>query len=183
MPQNTISTYLRCRPCKRPSGFFELGEDGVVQVEVPKESVAGMVNHKRNKWRFGFDGLIGTEATQDEVFETVARPVVESVIEGFNGTPHGHTSARARLLRLPRQLRAAPRSQAEMSCHWAPSQSHVEPALRAAAPPARPPTAACAAAATASFPEHSRHSFRLRPDRFGQDVHTDVSTPSLVVAS
>ena len=34
MPQNTISTYLRCRPCKRPSGFFELGEDSVVQVEM-----------------------------------------------------------------------------------------------------------------------------------------------------
>ena len=86
MPQNTISTYLRCRPCKRPSGFFELGEDSVVQVEVPKEAVGGMVNNKRNRWRFGFNGLIGTEATQDEVFETVARPVVDSVIEGFNGT-------------------------------------------------------------------------------------------------
>lgn len=86
MPQNTISTYLRCRPCKRPSGFFELGEDSVVQVEVPKEVVSGMVNNKRNRWRFGFNGLIGPEATQDEVFETVARPVVDSVIEGFNGT-------------------------------------------------------------------------------------------------
>lgn len=86
MPQNTISTYLRCRPCKRPSGFFELGEDSVVQVEVPKEVVTGMANNKRNRWRFGFNGLIGTEATQDEVFETVARPVVDSVIEGFNGT-------------------------------------------------------------------------------------------------
>ena len=86
MPQNTISTYLRCRPCKRPSGFFELGEDSVVQVAVPKEAVGGMVNNKRNRWRFGFNGLIGTEATQDEVFETVARPVVDSVIEGFNGT-------------------------------------------------------------------------------------------------
>ena len=87
MPQNTISTYLRVRPCKRPSGFFELeAEDSVVQVEVPKEAVAGMVNNKRNRWRFGFNGLIGTEAMQDEVFETVARPVVDSVIEGFNGT-------------------------------------------------------------------------------------------------
>jgi hypothetical protein len=86
MPQNTISTYLRCRPCKRPSGFFELGEDSVMQVEVPKEVVSGMVNNKRNRWRFGFNGLIGPEATQDDVFETVARPVVDSVIEGFNGT-------------------------------------------------------------------------------------------------
>jgi kinesin family protein 6/9 len=83
MPQNTISTYLRCRPCKRPSGFFELGEDSVVQVEVPKETVGGTQRIIR---RFGFNGLIGTEATQDEVFETVARPVVNSVIEGFNGT-------------------------------------------------------------------------------------------------
>jgi len=87
-----ISTFLRVRPHKR-KGHFTLPdeaaiEDGpaVVRAEVARDEVAGMVNNKRTAWAFGFDGVIGPQARQDEVFERVAEPVVSSVLEGYNGT-------------------------------------------------------------------------------------------------
>ena len=45
-----------------------------------------MVNNKRTRWRFGFGGVLGEEATQEETFDRVAQPVVQSVVDGFNGT-------------------------------------------------------------------------------------------------
>ena len=54
-----ITTFLRVRPCKRSSGYFQHGAetDGVptVDVEVPTDEARGLVvNNKRTRWRFGF---------------------------------------------------------------------------------------------------------------------------------
>jgi len=86
-----ITTFLRVRPCKRSSGYFQHGAetDGVptVDVEVPTDEARGLVvNNKRTRWRFGFGGVLGEEATQEETFDRVAQPVVQSVVDGFNGT-------------------------------------------------------------------------------------------------
>eukprot|EP00967_Tisochrysis_lutea_P046978 scaffold57158_cov31-Tisochrysis_lutea.AAC.2 len=86
-----ITTFLRVRPDKRGSGFFTLPSaesEGPlsVSVEVPKEELPGLVSNKRTSWSFRFDGVLGQHALQDEVFTRVAQPVVDSVLEGFNGT-------------------------------------------------------------------------------------------------
>jgi kinesin family protein 6/9 len=54
--------------------------------EVPKQETGGYVNNQREKYQFGFDGIIGPEAKQDEVFERVASRSVLGSLEGFNGT-------------------------------------------------------------------------------------------------
>ena len=38
------------------------------------------------KYQFAFDTIFGPESTQDDVYDGAARPVVDSVLEGFNGT-------------------------------------------------------------------------------------------------
>jgi kinesin family protein 6/9 len=92
-----ITTFLRVRPNKRGDGYFRLPDEGagvggtgkelpVVEVEVPKDELAGMIDNKRTHWRFRFDGVLGESSLQQEVFERVAEPVVASVLDGFNGT-------------------------------------------------------------------------------------------------
>ena len=87
-----ISTFLRLRPTKAmaPTHFTPSASaadaDSLVEVHVPEESRLGFINNKRTNWRFAFNGILDQSATQDEVFERVAQPVVESVMQGFNGT-------------------------------------------------------------------------------------------------
>ena len=88
-PQGTaITTYLRIRPVKKPSGFFEPSPDGHdVQVSVPPSDASGLVNNARTSWTFGFSGgVLDASTTQDQVFDRIGAPVVASVAQGFNAT-------------------------------------------------------------------------------------------------
>lgn len=51
--------------------------------------------HKGDPIRFSFDRVFGQESTQAEVFETVGKGLVQSVLEGFNSTlfVYGQTSS------------------------------------------------------------------------------------------
>ncbi|KAL3921020.1 MAG: hypothetical protein SGPRY_005043 [Prymnesium sp.] len=86
MGASTIETYLRLRPVKKASNFFHLIDEHTVGVDIPPDEAQGFINNKRTSWRFGFNGILPGESTQEEVFATVALPVVSSVLEGYNGT-------------------------------------------------------------------------------------------------
>eukprot|EP00966_Prymnesium_polylepis_P058322 1350637-Prymnesium_polylepis.1 len=86
MGASAIDTYLRVRPAKKSANFFQAVDDTTVTVEVPQNEAQGLVNNKRTNYRFGFAGILPQESTQDDVFERVAQPVVNSVLEGYNGT-------------------------------------------------------------------------------------------------
>ena len=84
-----IQTFLRLRPCKSSSGsHFEPVDDATssVEVDVPAEEAAGYINNKRHHWKFAFNGVLDRDASQDDCFERVAQPVVDNVLDGFNGT-------------------------------------------------------------------------------------------------
>ena len=54
-----------------------------------EEGQMGLVQLRMGPTRtrdFHFDYVLGPEATQDEVYDTVARPVVSGVLAGVNGT-------------------------------------------------------------------------------------------------
>ena len=36
--------------------------------------------------KFGFDRVLGPKATNDDVFRLACRPLVDAVLNGFNGT-------------------------------------------------------------------------------------------------
>ena len=88
MASTAIETWLRVRPAKDDAGYFGLegAENGKVDVNVPEDRAAGMVNNRRTHWRFSFNGVLDPRSTQEEVFDKVAVPVIDSVFEGYNGT-------------------------------------------------------------------------------------------------
>lgn len=51
----------------------------------------------KNNQTFRFDGVFGVEASQQTVFEAAARPIVDSVLQGYSGTifAYGPTGAGA----------------------------------------------------------------------------------------
>lgn len=88
MEADHVQVYLRMRPlphAHKTPARAELA-DKRATFHVAKSLLAGHVNHQKERHEFAFDGVLGTEATQQDVFECVAVPVVRRSLEGFNGT-------------------------------------------------------------------------------------------------
>ncbi|CEG37054.1 kinesin-like protein kif6 [Plasmopara halstedii] len=84
---SNIRIYLRMKPSKKPSNFFSWDEEtNMMQYDIPKDVAAGLINNSRTSYKFRFDSVIGMEAKQEEVFDRVGRPCVESALNGFNST-------------------------------------------------------------------------------------------------
>ena len=83
-----ITTWLRVRPCKQRESHFDPPDAARAQVEVhvPEDAALGFVNNKRSNWKFAFNGVLDRDASQEDVFEYVAQPVIDSLMSGFNGT-------------------------------------------------------------------------------------------------
>ncbi|KAM3133521.1 hypothetical protein pb186bvf_014363 [Paramecium bursaria] len=82
-----IDVYLRVRPTKNPSKNFKLNKDEAkCEFFIPKDKDAGYINNQIEKHTFSFKETFGMETTQDEVFDKVAKDVVDSAIQGYNGT-------------------------------------------------------------------------------------------------
>ncbi|GFH05643.1 kinesin-like protein [Haematococcus lacustris] len=81
-----IDIFVRIRPVAKPSPRLVVdNSDNRLEFNMPRDAAAGYVNNQREQYEFRFNGIIGPEAKQDEVFERVARNVVMGSIEGFNG--------------------------------------------------------------------------------------------------
>ena len=84
---SAIDIFLRVRPSKKPSVFYKLlKDDNKVEFNIPKDKDAGYINNTQEKHTFDFNGCLSMDAKQDEVFDRVAKEVVDSSLEGFNGT-------------------------------------------------------------------------------------------------
>lgn len=99
MSQNSaIEIFLRSRPTKRPSTFFSINvtfyifykelqkDENKCEFKIPKDATAGYVNNTLERHAFEFNEVFGSETTQQEIFDKIAKPVVDSAIEGYNGT-------------------------------------------------------------------------------------------------
>ncbi|GBG33339.1 Kinesin-related protein 3 [Hondaea fermentalgiana] len=82
----------------RPQNAKEEAAGGKVAVKVSKEEIqvdnVGSLSGEGVS-RFTFDRVFQPESTQAEVFESIGRPLVENVFEGYNGTifAYGQTSS------------------------------------------------------------------------------------------
>lgn len=56
----------------------------LVEITEPKKDRGGL-SDRRKKWRFGFDEVFGTEATQNDLWRST-KPMVQSALDGFNST-------------------------------------------------------------------------------------------------
>lgn len=50
------------------------------------QSDQGYIHNKRELFRFRFNKVFGQDSAQDTIFDAVARPVTDSVLQGYNGT-------------------------------------------------------------------------------------------------
>ena len=85
----TIQIFLRLRPCRNGSNKHEHIEINSslnsVDVRVPiKEE--GYVNNTIRKHTFKFDKIFDCPTTQEQIFNEVAKDVIDSAIDGYNGT-------------------------------------------------------------------------------------------------
>lgn len=71
-----IEIFLRIKPSKASSGFFDWEDDqNVFQYNLPKNVASGLVNNTKTNYKFKFDSVIGMESSQEEVFEAIGKPV------------------------------------------------------------------------------------------------------------
>jgi hypothetical protein len=83
----TIEIFGRVRPPKKNSkinhevGKYEISEDiegtPTVKFHVPKDIQQGLINHKKEIYDFKFKKIFDQDSEQEEVFNLVAKPVVD----------------------------------------------------------------------------------------------------------
>ena len=82
-----IDVYARLRPVKKPSANLDVDyASHAISVKMPRDSTQGLINNSRENYSFAFSRVLDQTVTQDTVYDTIASPVVESVLEGYNGT-------------------------------------------------------------------------------------------------
>ena len=81
-----IDVFARIRPTKKASPNVDIDyADHAIAVHLPKHE-QGLINNQKENFSFAFTRVLDQTITQDSVFETVAQPVVDSVLQGYNGT-------------------------------------------------------------------------------------------------
>ncbi|CAM4537606.1 unnamed protein product [Lepidochelys olivacea] len=92
MVKQTIQIYARVKPLARrqQAGIYSVGEDeksaSSLEIIVPRDLADGFVNNKRESYKFKFQKIFDQETKQDAVFESIAKPVAECALAGYNGT-------------------------------------------------------------------------------------------------
>lgn len=86
--KESISVFCRVKPSKEAARHESSTVDKLKQLEivVPKLDTDGHVNNKNELHRYKFNEIFEQSAYQDQVFSKVAKPVVDSVLNGYNGT-------------------------------------------------------------------------------------------------
>lgn len=82
-----IKIILRVRPTKKPYGGLIVDEnDNKVDIHVHRKEARDVVNNKKEDYNFSFDRILNMSVRQENVFENAAKEIVDSVLEGYNGT-------------------------------------------------------------------------------------------------
>ncbi|TRY54216.1 hypothetical protein DNTS_030478 [Danionella cerebrum] len=83
MVKQGIQIFARVKPTKKPTADFNLDcdEQGAsLNFVLPRDLADGFVNNKREHFKFRFQKVFGPNASQEEVFEDIAKPVAENAI-------------------------------------------------------------------------------------------------------
>ncbi|KAL8439254.1 hypothetical protein Efla_005731 [Eimeria flavescens] len=82
-----IQIYLRMRPMAgRCEWHSVIGKDGRTLITKLPRDEASAGHNALTEYKFHFDGIFDQGATQEEVFQGVAVPVVDDALRGINGT-------------------------------------------------------------------------------------------------
>ncbi|KAJ3191216.1 Kinesin- protein 6 [Irineochytrium annulatum] len=61
-------------------------EPSRIGFQVPKDEAAGLINNQKESYDYRFHRVFDQKSTQEEVFDYVAKDVILSVLDGYNGT-------------------------------------------------------------------------------------------------
>ncbi|NWV73369.1 KIF6 protein, partial [Dasyornis broadbenti] len=91
MVKETIRVYARVKPlCRRQqAGSYSVDNEEPLpslEITVPRDLADGFINNKRESYKFKFQKIFDQEAKQDVLFDSIAKPVAECVLAGYNGT-------------------------------------------------------------------------------------------------
>ncbi|XP_017762642.1 PREDICTED: kinesin-like protein KIF6 [Eufriesea mexicana] len=104
MVKNAIKVYARLKPekCRKNTLNYQvlhrpkknLAEDYLILVSRNQKSKE-YPDNRPESWNFSFFQIFEESSTQDDVFDNVARPVLESALDGYNGTvfAYGQTAS------------------------------------------------------------------------------------------
>ncbi|NWU35781.1 KIF6 protein, partial [Hylia prasina] len=91
MVKETIRVYARVKPLGRrqQAGSYSVDNEEPLpslEISVPRDLADGFINNKRESYSFKFQKIFDQEAKQDVIFDSIAKPVAECVLAGYNGT-------------------------------------------------------------------------------------------------
>ncbi|XP_071963656.1 kinesin-like protein KIF6 [Antedon mediterranea] len=90
MVKQGIRIFCRIKPTKGKIGLYDIedDEDSYSQLSfvVPRELAAGFINNKKQEYKFAFEALFDKHAKQEEIFNQVAKGVLDNALQGYNGT-------------------------------------------------------------------------------------------------
>ncbi|XP_005632667.1 kinesin-like protein KIF9 isoform X5 [Canis lupus familiaris] len=91
-----VHAFVRVKPTDDfAHEMIKYGDDNKsIDIHIKKDLQKGVVNNKQTDWSFKLDGVLHN-ASQDLVYETVAKDVVAQALDGYNGTImcYGQTGA------------------------------------------------------------------------------------------
>ncbi|XP_048046588.1 kinesin-like protein KIF6 [Megalobrama amblycephala] len=80
MVKQTIQIFARVKPTKKPTADYSVDceEQGSnLEFVVPRDLADGFINNKRENYKFRFQKVFDQRASQEEIFETIAKPVAD----------------------------------------------------------------------------------------------------------
>lgn len=90
MVKQTIKIFARVKPTKSRVGLYEIDDDDEaiprLTLSVPRDLKDGFINNKKENYKFRFEKVFDQQAKQDDVFDHVAKPVANNILDGYNGT-------------------------------------------------------------------------------------------------
>lgn len=90
-----ITVFARLKPTKKPFAGVRLStevddEAAAARLEFDLARAgggpAGVLNNRKELYKFKFKHIFPRDCSQDDVFRAVAAPVIDSVLDGYNGT-------------------------------------------------------------------------------------------------
>ncbi|XP_046496362.1 kinesin-like protein KIF9 [Equus quagga] len=91
-----VHAFVRVRPTDDfAHEVIRYGDDNKsIDIHLKKDTRRGVVNNQQTDWSFKLDGVLH-DASQDLVYETVAKDVISQALDGYNGTImcYGQTGA------------------------------------------------------------------------------------------
>jgi kinesin family protein 6/9 len=96
MPKQAVKVIIRTRPTANFASKNLVIDQakGQMQIMLDKDEAHGSVNNMTDLYKFNFEKILHN-ASQDETYEASASEIIQSVVDGYNGTVlcYGQTGA------------------------------------------------------------------------------------------